>query len=56
MDRYNILSDDKDFVFDLGQNNGVAIANRKTFPGIVGAGMSFTAAKFPGKHILPVNP
>lgn len=47
-ERYSILSDDKDFVFDLGQNNFQSIANRQTFPAMVGTGTSIAAATFPG--------
>ncbi|KAJ3498171.1 hypothetical protein NLG97_g1332 [Lecanicillium saksenae] len=54
-ERYNILSDDKDFIFDLGQNNFASIANRQTFPAMVGTGTSIAAARFPGCSISKLH-
>ncbi|KAM3554401.1 hypothetical protein MY1884_006162 [Beauveria asiatica] len=53
--RYGILADDKDFVFDLGQNGFQSIANRQTFPAMVGTGTSIAAAKFPGCSISKLH-
>ncbi|KAM3502361.1 hypothetical protein MY10362_004904 [Beauveria mimosiformis] len=53
--RYSILADDKDFVFDLGQNGFQSIANRQTFPAMVGTGTSIAAAKFPGCSISKLH-
>ncbi len=47
-ERYGILADDKDFVYNLGQNDFQSIANRQTFPAMVGTGTSIAAARFPG--------
>lgn len=47
-ERYSILADDKDFVYKLGQNDFQSIANRQTFPAMVGTGTSIAAARFPG--------
>ncbi|KAM3456967.1 hypothetical protein MY3296_001337 [Beauveria thailandica] len=54
-ERYGILADDKDFVFDLGQNGFQSIANRQTFPAMVGTGTSIAAAKFPGCSISKLH-
>ncbi|TQV98593.1 hypothetical protein V2A60_007687 [Cordyceps javanica] len=54
-ERYSILADDKDFVFDLGQNGFQSIANRQTFPAMVGTGTSIAAAKFPGCSISKLH-
>ncbi|OAA49687.1 Transcription factor [Cordyceps fumosorosea ARSEF 2679] len=54
-ERYSILTDDKDFVFDLGQNNFQSIANPQTFPAMVGTGTSIAAARFPGCSISKLH-
>ncbi|PQK11153.1 hypothetical protein BB8028_0002g14710 [Beauveria bassiana] len=54
-ERYSILADDKDFVFDLGQNGFPSIANRQTFPAMVGTGTSIAAARFPGCSISKLH-
>ncbi|KAM3544794.1 hypothetical protein ARSEF1564_002258 [Beauveria bassiana] len=51
----SILADDKDFVFDLGQNGFQSIANRQTFPAMVGTGTSIAAARFPGCSISKLH-
>ncbi|KAJ5785297.1 uncharacterized protein N7503_010509 [Penicillium pulvis] len=46
IDRYKLLSKDEDFVFDF-TNNSMPIANRETFPTLVGSGMSFSVGQLP---------
>lgn len=55
VERYSILADDKDFVFDLSQNNYQSIANRQTFPAMVGTGTSIAAVQFPGCSISKLH-
>ncbi|OAA81699.1 cupin [Akanthomyces lecanii RCEF 1005] len=54
-ERYGILADDKDFVYNLGQNDFQSIANRQTFPAMVGTGTSIAAARFPGCSISKLH-
>ncbi|KAK5654064.1 hypothetical protein OQA88_7744 [Cercophora sp. LCS_1] len=57
IDRYKLLPDDKDFVFD--HNTAVfPMANRKTFPALVGSGISLAIAEiqpcgFASLHLHP---
>lgn len=46
-DRYTLLPDNSDFVYNFTNNN--PFANRKTFPALVGSGISLVAADFPGE-------
>lgn len=48
VDRYQILPKDENFVFDF--NTAVfPMANRKTFPALVGAGISLAIAEVKGR-------
>ncbi|KAK9234320.1 putative spherulin [Lipomyces kononenkoae] len=46
-DRYNILSQDSDFVYDWNEAGASPFANRKTFPALVGAGVAVAYAEMP---------
>ncbi|KAJ5993576.1 hypothetical protein N7451_009300 [Penicillium sp. IBT 35674x] len=46
IDRYKLLSKDKDFVFDF-TNSTTPFANRETFPALVGSGTSFSVGQLP---------
>jgi hypothetical protein len=46
-DRYKLLPNDASFVFDFNKDGPVA--NRKTFPALVGSGSAVAAAQLGGK-------
>lgn len=48
IDRFKLLPDDKDFVFDFNKQDGLAagVANAVTFPALVGTGQTFTVGEF----------
>ncbi|KAI8715956.1 Cupin type-1 domain-containing protein [Fusarium sp. LHS14.1] len=48
IDRFKLLPDDKDFVFDFNKQEGLAagVANAVTFPALVGTGQTFTVGQF----------
>ncbi|KAM3064665.1 hypothetical protein ACMFMG_008702 [Clarireedia jacksonii] len=57
-DRYNLLSNDSDFVYDWNAPGANVFANRKSFPALVGAGAALAYAEIPpcsfsGIHIHP---
>lgn len=51
IDKYQILNNDSDFVFDLN-TSPIPLVNRKNFPALVGSGMAFAAAEFEGMFSL----
>jgi hypothetical protein len=52
VDRYQLLPKDEDFVFDFANSN-TPFANGKSFPALVGSGMSFSTGQLPG--MLPTS-
>ncbi|KAJ5650416.1 uncharacterized protein N7484_004139 [Penicillium longicatenatum] len=46
IDRYKLLPKDEDFVFDFNNNTSL-VANRQTFPALVGYGTSFSVGSLP---------
>jgi hypothetical protein len=54
VDRYQLLPKDEDFVFDFANSNtpfansNTPFANGKSFPALVGSGMSFSTGQLPG--------
>lgn len=48
IDRYQLLPNDDDFVFDFNQTDGTGFADAKTFPALVGTGASMAFAEVPG--------
>ncbi|KAH6876551.1 RmlC-like cupin domain-containing protein [Thelonectria olida] len=56
-DRFKLLPDDKDFVYDFNNqtNPAGALANAKTFPALVGTGTSLTVGQIPGCNMAVVH-
>jgi hypothetical protein len=48
VDRYALLPKDEDFVFDFSKNAALPLAGRKSFPALVGTGLSFSLSQLPG--------
>lgn len=48
IDRFKLLPEDKDFVFDFSKQDDQTsgIANAVTFPALVGTGQTFTVGEF----------
>ncbi|KAL2169407.1 hypothetical protein VTG60DRAFT_6036 [Thermothelomyces hinnuleus] len=49
VDRYQILPNDEDFVFDFNKAT-FPMANRKTFPALVGTNLALAIAEIEGTH------
>lgn len=47
VDRYSLLPEDKDFLFNFNSTPS-AIANSQTFPALTGSGLSLASAQIPG--------
>lgn len=50
IERYEILSDDKDFMFDFTKSD-TPIPTRKSFPALTGVGTSLVVGQMPGTSI-----
>ena len=48
VDRYQLLPNDEDFIFDFNKTDGTGFADAKTFPALVGTGASMAFAEVPG--------
>lgn len=48
VDRYQLLPNDEDFIFDFNKTDGTGFADAKTFPALVGTGASMAVAEVPG--------
>jgi hypothetical protein len=58
VDRFNLLKENKDFVFDFnvpqanpGKGGELIAANRKTFPALVGTGAGMAVGRVKRKHL-----
>ncbi|KAI9933178.1 hypothetical protein MW887_007649 [Aspergillus wentii] len=47
VDRYKLLPNDTDFVFDFNNATDLPVANSQTFPALVGTGASFSISQLP---------
>ncbi|KAF5025418.1 hypothetical protein F66182_2520 [Fusarium sp. NRRL 66182] len=54
VDRYGLLPEDKDFVYDFNSSE-TGFADSKSFPALVGTGLSFASAPLPGCHMVMVH-
>lgn len=48
MARYALLPNDEDFVYDFSQPRQIPVADRKSFPPLVGTGGSLAIGDLPG--------
>ncbi|KAF3398133.1 hypothetical protein F1880_006360 [Penicillium rolfsii] len=46
-DRYALLPKDEDFVYDFSKNPALPLADGKSFPALVGTGLSFSLSQLP---------
>jgi hypothetical protein len=51
-DRYALLPTDEDFVYDFSKNPELPLADGKSFPALVGTGLSFSYSQLPGMIVI----
>lgn len=51
-DRYALLPKHEDFVFDFSKNPSLPLADGKSFPALVGTGLSFSLSQLPGMIVI----